>query len=271
MASDIEIADMIRGIVPADGTPIANYAVIRYLSDRTQDPIDRDRYFSVRQSLISSGELEAVHGGYGGRVARTRPIIQLDPVIPEAEDWSVERNLYRPFYRYLALHWPRHSGVAVGDKLLVEIIGDARPEGAKQWSIPDLVAINCLRYQWPPHQELEVHAFEVKTASGGSDISAYQAFAYSAFAHYTYLCWHVGNFTPQTKIDSVVEACRTLKVGLILCASPSETKSYRLLHTPARKEPSRAALDSFIEQKLSSEHKSEILEWVRVGAPAWGV
>ena len=231
MASDIEIADMIRGIVPADGTPIANYAVIRYLSDRTQDPIDRDRYFSVRQSLISSGELEAVHGGYGGRVARTRPII------PEAEDWSVERNLYRPFYRYLALHWPRHSGVAVGDKLLVEIIGDARPEGAKQWSIPDLVAINCLRYQWPPHQELEVHAFEVKTASGGSDISAY----------------------------------RTLKVGLILCASPSETKSYRLLHTPARKEPSRAALDSFIEQKLSSEHKSEILEWVRVGAPAWGV
>src|SRR5262249_49758327 len=80
------------------------------------------------------------------------------------------RNLYRPFYRYLALHWPRHSGVAIGDKLLVEIIGDARPEGARPWSIPDLVAINCLRYQWPPRQELEVHAFEVKTASGGSDI-----------------------------------------------------------------------------------------------------
>jgi hypothetical protein len=269
MVSDIEIADMIRDIVPADGTPIANYAVIRYLSDRTKTQIDRDRYFSVRQSLIARRELEAVHGGYGGRVARTRPIIRLDPSIPEADDWSVERNLYRPFYRYLALHWPRYSGVAIGDKLLVEIIGDARPEGARPWSIPDLVAINCLRYQWPPHQELEVHAFEVKTASGGSDISAYQAFAYSAFAHYTYFCWHVIDSTPPNKIDGVVEACRTLNVGLILCTSPREPNSYQLRHTPSRKEPSRAALDSFIEQKVSSEHKTAILEWVRVGASAW--
>ena len=122
MASDIEIADMMRTCVPDDGTPISNYAVMKQLASRLNSDFGRDRYFAIRQMLIERGELEAVHGGYGGRVARCRPVVPLVPDQSEPDDWRVERHLYSPFQRYLRFRWPKQASTQISDQLLTQIV-----------------------------------------------------------------------------------------------------------------------------------------------------
>ena len=65
MPSDLEITDMIREIVPTDGTPTSNHNVMRQLIARLGRQVERDEYFALRQRLVDRGELIPVYGGYG--------------------------------------------------------------------------------------------------------------------------------------------------------------------------------------------------------------
>ncbi len=270
MPSDLEITDMIREIVPTDGTPTSNHNVMRQLIARLGRQVERDEYFALRQRLVDRGELIPVYGGYGGRVARSRATEPIASQEQAGHDWSEERHLYGPFQNYLSLFWPQQSPVLLGERLLVQVIGDARSADDRPWSIPDLAAVNCVSYQWSPVIDFEIHSFEVKTAAGGSEIGAYQAYAHGNFAHYTYFCWHIESKAWRGKLENILSTCRDLNVGLITCENPLQMDSFSLRHTPSKRTPSLAAIDAFIDLRIKPENKAKLREWMRKRMEQWG-
>ena len=259
--TDLDLYDLIRQRLPRDTTPLGTRELLTELC-RQNNSLDEKAVAKALHDLEARGEIHIIRLADGDLGAhRAQAVFDPGAGNENDADWTVERNLYAPFLNYIRLRWSLQAGLPVGEFHHMEVIGDGRTEFDRPFSIPDLIVLNGLRYRWLPQRELEIHTFELKTSTGGSERDVYQAYAYTAFAHNSWMGWHIKG-VPEVKVSNALEVARRTGVGLIVCVEPRDYETFHILAMPRRANPSLAAIDQLIDLRLSAEGKALLGQWL---------
>jgi len=131
------------------------------------------------------------------------------------------------------------------------------------WSRPDLAAAVYSRARYVPSWAADLYSFEVKTRSGVTQSSVYEAFAHTRFVNYSYLVWQ-GNSPDATRKSGILELCSQFGLGAITMSDPGKLSSYSVEVVAARREITPSTFDAFIRERFSEQKKAAIRDWLAV-------
>lgn len=189
-----------------------------------------------------------------------------------AEEISREADIYEPTRRYLSVSFIQRLReqstlsdlhIFAADTSLV-----ATPDGGK-WTRPDISALVLGRGQFVPHWRADLHTFEVKTASGLSEASVYEANAQGRFGHYTWLTFQsVGKASERTQtFKKVTKLASTIGVGVIHFSDDSRPQDWVVEVWPRRTGTDNHTADAFIRDRFPTEVKAQIADYL--AASGW--
>lgn len=143
------------------------------------------------------------------------------------------------------------------------ITATAGAAASGHWSRPDLALVALWRAKYALSWMLDLHGFEVKTASGCTPAAVHEALSHASMVHYSHLMWHKpgwNDFAPECR--AVLERCERYGIGLIHFADPENVDSFSVRLTARRHEPSIEAIDDFIESRFPEGKREQLAQWI---------
>ena len=235
-----------------------------------------DKYLTVRKKGIALG-LIGIGPGRGGIVfltdsAKATLAPSELPASAEADKKAVEESAreavyYKKLLPALKGEWVRSEDF---DDSLVEVTASKRVRGAGRWTVPDIVVVGKIIWQYVPGFTFTVHSIEVKRFEALDALAVFEALNHKRASHFSYLI--VVNaptrFTESAleRLTQVAQLCEEHEVGLVVIPTGKESNfdawDFRV-ETAHRHEPDPYNLDGFIKQYLSSEARDQIAKMVR--------
>lgn len=227
----------------------------------------RERYWEVRNKLISNGEL-VVSKGPGGMVSRASE----EEVDSEGEEDREEQRSDESKKKYEVDLYPQlrdsiHQGWALQQQLaqpIVEISAHkkGKKSGGGTWSRPDLIMVARRPYMLiAPQYNVEVWSFEVKLP--GWDVKAiYEASSNGRYATHSCALLQLGRDKSfSSHADQSDDAARRLGVGLVTFVEPLDISTWNLRVEPVAKVPDLIKMNDFVEDNVSPGGRDCIAAW----------
>jgi hypothetical protein len=218
-------------------------------------------YLAARADLVAVG---LVHLGYGrgGSVGLVGRFTTSDGG-EEPTTSGLELRLYS----------------AVRDRLEADINAEARfsdcvveitaLQGRRRtggiWSRPDITVVARRPFRVLAGAHLEVHTYEVKTASGLSIVSLHEARAQRRRAHRSYVVADLEQLDQQDRVQALIEDARDLGVGLVSFLSP-EDESWDVWVEAEFNQPDPIDLDEFLFNQLTLRTRETVRAWAALPA-----
>ncbi|MFG1462862.1 hypothetical protein V5F77_08150 [Xanthobacter sp. DSM 24535] len=254
------IAEQMLDLLPADGAPVLNRVLRAMLSRRLAQSISTEDFFVARDLLLKRGRVGRERG-QGGKVFLLKaPPAEPDVPLPSPAPASsaLEAALMKPVQRYLATSFVRNLDLPKGGLALLQDISSIGPSTG-QWARPDFMLVSLMRFTYMPGSQLDVHAFELKTESGGSVLAVHEALAQTRFTHFGHLIWHLPEESKaRTRLPDVQKQCDEHGIGLILVVRPDDPESYEVLLDPKRKATLPKTVDGFLESRLNLHNRAAL-------------
>lgn len=247
------IEQQILALLPDDGSPVLNRAMMALIGRRFGTRLEPDAYFSAVDAL-SASETITRQRGQGGKIARASPV-QRAPVADKIV-WP-EARLMPSLGKYLkTLFW---RGLDLPGGADWKVVDTSAHGPQEKWARPDYTAISIVPLRVLGRAELNVYSFELKAELGADLTSVHQALAQTRKTHFGYLAWHLPDGSAQAaKLTSLVEQCRRFGVGLILIRDPDLVETWSIEVDPERQPTSLADIDEFLFARLSPVDCDEI-------------
>lgn len=141
--------------------------------------LDNEGYRAALEALRTDGAV-VVGRGQGGSIRLAQP--ETAPQRSVGRLPSREIDLYQPFVEWLRSSWTDDADTAFHD---AQITGTSRgwKRASGQWSRPDVIEIEVIRYDRLPHLSVEVTSYEIKTEAGVTNLACvYEALAHTRWA-----------------------------------------------------------------------------------------
>jgi hypothetical protein len=180
-----------------------------------------------------------------------------------------ESALYPLVHRWLQADFKASEAMRAEARNAVTFTDNIAEQGTRHgglWSQPDLAAVVYAKARYLPHWTADLYSFEVKTGDGIGQEAVYEAFAHTRFVNFSYLVWQVP--IAQRDIDNrVLDLCQKFGLGALITPEPDDPRSYRVVHTPLRRETPPSTFDQFISERFSEQTKRAIQGWL--SAAGW--
>lgn len=245
--------------VPEDGRSIGNFAIIRELD------WEEDKYFRVRDALVSDGVLQKGRGR-GGTVRRVTTRNDAPAPRPAVLRNGNEDALYQPLAQVLAREWARDEMLPF-DQLRVDVVArQGRRDTGGTWTRPDIV-VSCVRtYIHIPGKHLDVWSFEVKPLEALDVLAVYEAAAHSGRVTRASALIQVPAQLAEGE-EALLERCEEealrFGVGLITFIDAADYSTWETRVPSPRRSVDPVALEDFIVTQLPEDTRNKIAEWVR--------
>lgn len=248
------VADRLKALLPPDGTPVLNRVLRLMLSRDFGQTISDEIYARARDTLFASGQIGRLRGqggqvflakGDGGRGA--------EPATAPGDMGSrlSERDLMPHLGRYLENAFRKELDLPDHGRWLIKDTSKLGPPLAR-WARPDFIVVTAMRFRIVPGAQFDVHSFELKAENGATDLAVYEALAQTRFTHFGYLVWHLPqDSNAAARLPEITAQCSQHGVGLIRVYDPLNDDEFETILDPVRKPTMPAAVDSFLEQRLS--------------------
>ena len=175
-----------------------------------------------------------------------------------------ESNLYRPVHDFLEQRFRDRLKPTYGDlRTISAVTATAGGTGTGQWSKPDLALVALWRTKYALAWALDLHGFEVKTATGCTPAAVHEALSHAALVHYSHLVWHKPDWADaKPDCKTILDRCERYGVGLVTFADPANSDSYLFRLAARRHDPSGEAVDEFIETRFPSVDRLQLCQWI---------
>jgi hypothetical protein len=262
------VAERLRALLPPDGTPVLNRVLRVMLSRDLGQPVSDQLYEQARDQLFTAGQIGRLRGQGGqlflsksenGRPQETGPSETRSGISESQLMPHLDRFLKGPFQKELDI--PAHGKWVVKDTSRF-----GPPLG--RWARPDFILATAMRFRIMPGAQLDVYSFELKAEFGATDLAVYEALAQTRFTHFGYLVWHLPKgSTAQTRLPEITAQCSQHGVGLIRILDPQDDEAFETILDPVRKPTPHAAVDGFLEQRLSEEELRTLRSAIEGASP----
>lgn len=248
---------MLLELVPKDGSAIGNVTLLNLLK------WEKDKYWRVREGLLSSGTLEQGKGK-GGSVRRANQNGSAVLVTkPSPSRNAPEGQLYEPLLQVLSKEWAPEMRIE-SDQIHFEITArQGKKNTGGTWTRPDITAVSVRRFQYLIGDFFDVWTFEVKPVEAFDVTAIFEAASHASRATRSYALLQVPEnvgSTEQELIDRCAREAARLRVGLITFSSASDFATWETKVEAPRLETAPEALDEFISH-LSAQAKERIGKW----------
>jgi hypothetical protein len=116
-----------------------------------------------------------------------------------------------------------------------------------------------MRFKVMPGSQLDVYSFELKAEFGATDLAVYEALAQTRFTHFGYLAWHLPKGSlAAARLPEITAQCAQHGVGLIHIHDPLDDEAFETVLDPIRKPTPAAAVDSFLDVRLTNEEQERL-------------
>lgn len=254
-ASSLE--DLILALLPTDSTPVLNRVMRVMLTRERQEPVGPDAYFAARDRLLAARRIGRLRG-QGGQIflMPEQAPVEAEAPAPVPESWP-ETALMAPLRRYL--EGPFAKGLDVGEGCT--LVQDTSTLGPRQgvWARPDFICVTAMRFRLLPGVQVDVHAFELKTESGGTVQAVHEALAQTRFTHFGHLVWHLPEGSrAEARLAEIEAHCAAHGIGLIRLRDPRAPEGAEILVDPRRTATRPAMIDGFLESRLNAENRARL-------------
>lgn len=257
-----DVAERILVLLPEDGTPVLNRVMRLMLSREFQRPIEPDLYFAARNLLLERHQIGRLRG-QGGQLFLESDSTSRQQSTSKAEEQWAEHKLMQPLRQYLegafrkGLDLPEEASWIVHD---TSYFGPHRG----QWARPDYILVTAMRFKLLPGSQVDVHSFELKTETGGTVQAVHEALAQTRYTHFGHLVWHLPDGSKaEARLAEIAKHCDEHGIGLIRMRDPTRVEGYEILVDPVRKATLPAAVEGFLESRLSQEQRTKLTHIVR--------
>ncbi len=262
--SERAIALKILELLPEDGTPILNRVMPIMLSRSFETKIGQDQYFSARDILLREGRV-GVQRGQGGQVFLL-PEIAAPKAPAEPPGLWAESQLMDPLRTYLEGPFKKGLDLPEGAACIVQDTS-AMGDRLGRWSRPDFIVVSAMNFKIMPGAQIDVHSFELKTASGATELAVYEALAQTRFTHFGHLVVHLPDGSKnETRLIDIEKQCEQHGIGLIRMRDPKDPDSFEIMLDPERKSTLPAIVEGFLDKRLSDGQRQRIMN--AVGRPS---
>lgn len=258
-----ELDARILALLPTDGTPVLNRVMRVMLTREMQSLVGQDDYFAARDRLFEASRIGRRRGQGGQIFLLPAPLSDEPPSKPPVpvDAWP-EAALMQPLDRYLRGTFAK--GLDIGDG--VRIVQDTSALGPRQglWARPDFILVTAMRFRLLPGVQVDVHAFELKTESGGTVQAVHEALAQTRFTHFGHLVWHLPSGSrAEARLAEIATHCEAHGIGLIRLRDPNTPETGEILVDPKRMPTRPAMIDGFLESRLLPENRGRLEAVVR--------
>lgn len=261
-----DVAERILTLLPGDGTPVLNRVMRLMLSREFQRPVGPDLYFAARNVLLDRRRIGRLRGQGGQLFLESASTSPRQPTSNAEEQWA-EHKLMQPLRQYL--EGPFRKGLDLPEDA-AWMVHDTSAFGPHrgQWARPDYILVTAMRFKLLPGSQVDVHSFELKTETGGTLQAVHEALAQTRFTHFGHLVWHLPDgCKAEARLAEIAKHCDEHGIGLIRMREPARAEGCEILVDPVRKETLPAAVEGFLESRLSQEQRTELARVVRGGDP----
>jgi hypothetical protein len=165
------IEQQILALLPEDGSPVLNRAMMALIGRRLAAPVEPATYFSALDTL-AAGEIIVRQRGQGGKIARAT-LMQRTSAIGEIA-WP-ETKLMPSLGRYLETLFWRSLDLPGG--FYWNVVDTSVHGPQEKWGRPDFTAISIVPLKVLGRAEVNVYSFELKAQQGADLTSVHQALA----------------------------------------------------------------------------------------------
>lgn len=251
MVSRQETEKQILELLPADGSPVLNRAMMALIARRLGAHLDFDTYFAAIDALSAGGTIGRQRG-QGGKIYRLKPAAGETFAV----DWP-EPKLMPNLARYLrTVFW---RTLDLPPDRLWKVVDTSMHGPQEKWGRPDFTVVSIMPLRVLPAPQLDVYAFELKAEPAADLTSVHQVLAQTRMTHFGYLVWHLPDGSPyETRRADVIEQCHRLGIGLILIRDPDLLETWLVEVDAARQNTAPSEIDSFLAARLSEVDCAEI-------------
>jgi hypothetical protein len=230
---------------------------------------DADTYWTVRDRLVDSGQLE-LGRGKGGSVSLVAQVEAVSTAAPEAAvvvpGSASEAELYEPVAKVLRGEWAKDMRFR---SHVVEVTArQGRRDTGGTWTRPDIVVAALRVFPHVPGKFFDLVTFELKAFDGIDVTAVFEALAHRRAATQAYVWLHVpagmeSQDDTRALLERINEEARRHGVGLIVGADPADYSSWDVQLRAVRVEPDPEFLNEFIAQQLPTLARDELAQWFR--------
>ncbi len=142
------------------------------------------------------------------------------------------------------------------------------PKGT--WRRPDFTVVNVLDLPLVGRRQVDVHSIELKTESGCSVPSVFEALSQSRETNYAYLAWMLPSRSQkEVNLAEVQEACEHHGIGLIRLRPEGDRRTgggSRVVVRPRRRATDDLTVHKYLAGRLSEGESRKLTSFIR-GAP----
>lgn len=248
------VAARLKELLPPDGTPVLNRVLRIMLSRNFGRSVSDQLYEQARDQLFAKGQIGRLRG-QGGQVflSKSENGRPLDAGPSETKPGVSEGELMPHLERYLKGTFQKELDIPAHGKWLVKDTSRFGPPLGR-WARPDFILATAMRFRVMPGAQLDVYSFELKAEFGATDLAVYEALAQTRFTHFGYLVWHLPHgSTAMARLQEITAQCGQHGVGLIRILDPEDDEEFETILDPIRKQTPHAAVDGFLEQRLTED------------------
>jgi hypothetical protein len=249
------IAQRILALLPTDGAPVLNRVMRVMLSRDLRVPVSAESFFEARDLLFQQGKVGRLRG-QGGQLFLVQRLPSTDEEQSSGaspQEWT-EAELMGPLRHFLEGPFQEGLDLPKGSTCIVHDTSQVGP-ALGRWARPDFILVTAMKFKIMPGSQIDVHSFELKTETGATDLAVYEALAQTRFTHFGHLVWHLPkNSKAEARLADIEQQCDEHGIGLIRIFEPSHPDESEILLDPIRKQTLAAAVDGFLESRLTAEH-----------------
>lgn len=258
----------ILALLPPDGTPVLNRVMRVMLCRELEQAIGQELYFAARDRLFHAGKIGRLRGQGGQIFLTAAPPSEPARTRREFIETWPEAELMEPLGEYLSGAFRQGLDLPKDEERGLCIVRDTSLIGPLkgQWARPDFVLVSAMRFRLVPGAQVDVHSFELKTEAGGTVQAIHEALAQTRFTHFGHLVWHLPERSKaEARLPEMEKHCEEHGIGLIRMPDPKRPEACEILVDPARKPTAPAAVEGFLESRLTEAQRQRLAAMVNGG------
>ncbi len=125
------------------------------------------------------------------------------------------------------------------------------------WRRPDFTVVNVIDLPLLGRRQIDVHSFELKTETGCTVPSVFEALSQARETHYAYLAWDLPEGSPRrADLPEIEDACTLHGIGLITMVRKGQKGFGHLRIRPRRRASSDLDVHRYLLDRLDQEQRT---------------